>query len=142
MTENPAFCRPETKLQEVARLMVDCDFGEIPVVDSDSSRKPIGVITDRDITVRAVAQGRNPLELTARDCMSTDPVTTTPDADLEEAANLLGEHQLRRLPVVNERGELCGIVTQADIAKAAPPQETGDLVREVSQPGGNALHAS
>ena len=142
MTENPACCTPDTGLQEVARMMVECDCGEIPVVDDRESRRPIGVITDRDITVRAVAQGRNPLELRARDCMSPEPVTITPDASLDAASTLLADRRLRRLPVVDEQGRLCGIVAQADIAQAMSTRETGEMVREVSQPGGSSLRAS
>lgn len=142
MTDNPACCTSDTKLQEVARMMVECDCGEIPVVDGKESRRPIGVVTDRDITVRAVAQGRNPLELTARECMSADPVTIRPDATLDEASTLLADRQLRRLPVVDEQGRLCGIVAQADIANSQSAKETGEMVREVSQPGGHSMRAS
>lgn len=142
MTENPACCTPETKLPEVARMMVECDCGEIPVVDEQETRRPVGVITDRDITVRTVAQGRNPLELTARECMSVNPVTIEPDASLDDASALLADHQLRRLPVIDEQGRLCGIVAQADIANSLSSRETGELVREVSQPSGHSLHAS
>lgn len=142
MTENPACCTAETKLQEVAKMMVDCDCGEIPVVDGRETRRPVGVVTDRDITVRAVARGRNPLELSARECMSADPVTVRPDASLDDASSLLADHQLRRLPVVDEQGRLCGIVAQADIANSLSSRETGEMVREVSQPGGHTLRAS
>lgn len=142
MTENPACCLPDTELQEVARMMVECDCGEIPVIDSEQNRRPIGVITDRDITVRAVAQGRNPLELRARDCMSPEPATIGPDADLEEAGEMLADRQLRRLPVVDEQGRLCGIIAQADIASTLPARATGEMLREVSQPKDQSLRAS
>ena len=96
MTKDPACCMPDSKLHEVAQLMADRDVGQIPVVDS-ASRKPVGVVTDRDITVRAVARGRNPLDLTVRDVMSSPAVTTTPDANLEDAARMLEERRLGRL---------------------------------------------
>src|SRR5687768_11839838 len=79
MTPDPACCISETALQEVAQLMVDHDCGEIPVVDSKETNRPIGVITDRDIVCRAVAQGLNPLDLTVADCMTTPCVTVTPE---------------------------------------------------------------
>ena len=71
MTASPTCCLAETSLQEVAKMMVDNDCGEIPVIDSNETKKPLGVVTDRDIVCRTVAQGRNPLDLTASDCMST-----------------------------------------------------------------------
>ena len=133
MTKDPACCMPDTKLHEVAQLMADRDVGQIPVVDS-ASRKPIGVVTDRDITVRAVARGRNPLELTVRDVMSSPAVTTTPDARLEDVARKLEERRVRRMPVVGKDGSCCGMISQADIAQHAPGQMTAEVVRTVSQP--------
>jgi CBS domain-containing protein len=113
--------------------MVECDCGEIPVVDGKRTMRPIGVVTDRDIVVRCVAQGKNPLEAVAEDCMSSPVVTVVPERDLEEAADLMEEHQLRRLPVVDEAGALCGIVAQADLARHAHPREVAEVVREVSR---------
>jgi CBS domain-containing protein len=133
MTKNPGCCTPETPLREVARLMVDCDCGEIPVVDSKRTMRPVGVVTDRDIVVRCVAEGKNPLEAEAEDCMSSPVVTATPDADVQEAADLMQDHQLRRLPIVDEAGALCGIVAQADLARHASPREVAEVVREVSR---------
>jgi CBS domain-containing protein len=136
MTREPAFCTPETKLQDVARLMVDQDCGEIPVVDTKNSRKPVGVVTDRDITTRVVALGKNPSDLAARDCMSKPVVTVTPETEVERCCQVLEQHQVRRVPVIDERGQLCGIVSQADIAKHAPGRETAEVVRSISQPAG------
>jgi len=136
MTREPACCTPETKLQDVARMMVDQDCGGIPVVESKSSRKPIGVVTDRDITTRAVATGKNPAELAARDCMSTSVVTVTPETEVESCCQLLEKHQVRRVPVVDQRGQLCGMVSQADIAKHASGRDTAEVVRSISQPAG------
>lgn len=133
MTRDPACCMPDTKLHEVAQLMADRDVGQIPVVDS-ISRKPVGVVTDRDITVRAVARGRNPLDLTVRDVMSSPAVTTTPDARLEDAARTLEDRRVRRMPVVAKDGSCCGMISQADIAQHAPEKLTARVVREVSQP--------
>ena len=133
MTKEPATCTPDMKLQDVARMMVEQDCGEIPVVESS---KPVGVVTDRDITTRAVARGRNPLEMTARDCMSTPVVTVTPEMEIESCCQILEQHQVRRVPVVDDRGRICGMVSQADIAKHAPERETGEVVRSISQPAG------
>jgi CBS domain-containing protein len=133
MTKDPACCTPETGLREAARLMVEHDCGEIPVVDSKRTMRPVGVVTDRDIVVRCVAEGSNPLEVEAGDIMSNPVVTITPDMGLEDVADLMEEHQLRRVPVVDEAGAICGIVAQADIARHANPRELAEVVREVSR---------
>jgi CBS domain-containing protein len=138
MSTNPACCGPETSLQDVARMMVDHDCGEIPVVDRDN--RPVGVITDRDITCRTVAQGRNPLELHARDCMSSPVVTGTPDMDVDECCRKMEHHMIRRLPIVDAQGSCCGIVSQADIARSASARDTAELVRDVSAPTHASLH--
>lgn len=129
MTRNPACCAPDTKLEEVARMMLEHDCGAIPVCDDD---KAIGMITDRDITVRAVACGKNPLEMSARDVMSRPVVCVKEDADLEEAIEALEDNALRRVIVVDGQGRVCGIVAQADIAEHAPEEEAGELVQAVS----------
>jgi CBS domain-containing protein len=136
MTADPACCTPDTKLAEVAKMMVACDCGEIPVVDSDSERRPVGVVTDRDIVVRILASGINPLDKTAGDCMSTPPVTVRVDTRLNECCDLMESHQIRRIPVVDDDGRLIGIVAQADVALSAGSRSVGDVVKGVSQPGG------
>ena len=138
MSTNPACCGPETSLQDVARLMVDHDCGEIPVVDRDN--RPVGVITDRDITCRAVAQGQNPLELRARDCMSSPVVTATADIEVDECCRKMEDHLIRRLPIVDNDGRCCGMVSQADIARSASPRDTAELVRDVSVPKPASMH--
>src|SRR6266700_3201352 len=104
MTGDPACCTAETSLPEVARMMVDRDCGEIPVVDNTSSKVPIGVVTDRDIVCRTVANGLNPLDLTAADCMSKPTVTVTPEMSLEECCRIMEDKLIRRVPVVDDRG--------------------------------------
>src|SRR3989337_1174111 len=101
MTKDPACCTADTGLQEVAKMMVDNDCGCIPIVDNKNSKKPVGIITDRDIATRVVAEGRNPLDLTANDAMTTNVVTVTPQTSVEECCNLMEEHQLRRIAVVD-----------------------------------------
>ncbi|HEX4950128.1 MAG TPA: CBS domain-containing protein [Blastocatellia bacterium] len=133
MTPNPACCTADTKLQEVARLMVEHDCGETPVVESKQSMKLVGVITDRDITCRTVAEGKNPLELTAGDCMSSPCVTVTPETSLDDCCKVMEENQVRRVPVVDESGNCCGIVAQADIAQHGSKEETAKVVKRVSQ---------
>ena len=132
MTDNPACCTSDTSLRDVARMMVDCDCGEIPVVDT--AQRPIGVVTDRDITCRAVAQGKNPLDMKASDVMSHPVVTVRPDTDIDDACDAMETHQVRRVPVIDDDGRICGIVSQADVARNAPDEETAEMVKDVSQP--------
>ena len=134
MTKNPACCTPDTNLQEVARLMVERDCGESPVVQSKQSMKLVGVITDRDITCRTVAVGKNPLEMTVRQCMSSPSVIVAPEASLETCCETMEASLVRRIPVVDETGRCCGIVSQADIAKNAANQDTAQVLKQLSQP--------
>ena len=133
MTANPATCSPETSLQEVARLMEECDCGALPITTL-AGTGVVGVITDRDITVRAVAKGRNPLDLTAESCMSSPGVTISDEVDVDECMKLMEAKKIRRVPVVDAGGRLVGIVAQADIARHESRKETGELVRGVSEP--------
>jgi len=136
MTESPECCTPDTGLQEVAQMMVDCDCGCIPVVDNENSKMPVGMITDRDITCRVVAQGKNPLELTAGDAMTSSVVSVQPDTSLEDCLNLMETSQVRRIGVVDENGAICGIVAQADVARYADQQKTAEVVQQVSKASG------
>jgi len=131
MTKSPVCCPPDMQLREVARLMAEFDCGEIPVVDGGASR-PVGVITDRDITCRAVGRGRNPLELRARDCMTSPAVTVTADTSLEECLRMMSAHQIRRVPVIDAAGSCCGIVSQADVALNLPNGDAAQLLKALS----------
>jgi len=133
MTAVPAVCGPDTPLEEVARTMVGRDCGAIPVVSQDS-REVAGIITDRDMVVRAVAEGRNPLSLTASSCMTSPVFTIREDASLDDCTDLMESKKVRRVPVVSATGALVGIVAQADIARHASRKEAGELVRDVSAP--------
>lgn len=137
MTSNPACCTADTGLQEVAKMMLDNDCGCIPVVDAKNSMKPVGMITDRDITIRTVAEGRNPLDLTASEAMTVNAVTVTPDTTIEECCNLMEENLIRRIAVVDENGACCGMVAQADIAVNADESKTAEMVQEVSRSAAN-----
>ncbi|MEW6352869.1 MAG: CBS domain-containing protein [Pseudomonadota bacterium] len=134
MSRDPACCTPDTSLQDVARMMVENDCGAIPVVNSMQDMKPVGMITDRDITVRAVAQGKNPLGMTAGECMSQPPITIGEQESLDDCEELMKEHQIRRVIVLDKQGRCCGIVTQANLARKASDEEIAGVVREISQP--------
>jgi len=131
MTADPQCCTAETPLNEVAKLMVENDCGEIPIVDHD--KKLIGVVTDRDIVCRVVAKGQNPSAMTAQDAMTQPVISVTEDSSLEDVLALMEEHQIRRVPVVDANGACCGIVSQADVALVAQESEVGEMVREVSR---------
>src|SRR6266571_7411432 len=138
MTSDPACCLAETPLTEVARMMIENDCGEIPVVDNASSKQPIGVVTDRDIVCRTVANGLNPVELTAADCMSKPAVTVTPDMSLEECCRIMEEKLIRRVPVVDDRGACVGMLAVADVALHTGKNVAGHIVKEVSEPTSSA----
>lgn len=131
MTREPICCRPETSLQEAAKLMCDFSCGEIPVLDK--AGRPAGVITDRDITCRATAQGKNALEMRVVECMTSPCITVTPDTSLEECCRILEEHQIRRVPVVDQEGKCCGIVAQADIVLNASSGKSAEVLKEISK---------
>jgi CBS domain-containing protein len=134
MTPDPARCSPNTTVDEVAKLMVANNCGEIPVVDT--SDRPIGVVTDRDIVCRVVAEGKNPIGYTAESCMSQPVVTVSADAPLEDVISTMEEHQIRRVPVVDDGGCCAGIIAQADVAATGRSSKVAELVREVSRDTG------
>ena len=132
MTTAPACCTPNTSLTEVARLMVDNDCGEIPVVEDMDTRKLAGVLTDRDIATRIVAAGRNSAEARAVDCMTSPAVSVGPDTSLQDCCELMETHQIRRVPVVDAKGAVVGIVSLADVVRSANSATTVAVVKEVS----------
>ncbi len=133
MTPAVKTATPETSLEAIARMFVENDCGAIPVVRSEASGKPLGIVTDRDIVCRVVAAGRDPRGLTAGDCMSSPCVTVTPTARLDVACRTMEENRIRRLVVVDSEGVCCGIVAQADVARRIA-DKAGEIVKEVSQP--------
>ena len=133
MTTDPACCISENALQEVAQMMIDHDCGEIPVVESKETKRPIGVITDRDIVCRTIAKGLNPLDLTVADCMTTPCVTVSPKMSVGECAWMMEDKKIRRVPVVDADGCCCGIVALADIARLGKTGVTAEVVKEVSE---------
>jgi CBS domain-containing protein len=131
MTTDPACCPASTTVDRVAQMMVTNDCGEIPIVDGGNH--PIGVVTDRDIVSRIVAEGKNPSGEVAEAIMSTPVITVRADAPLDEVVATMEKHQIRRVPVVDDGGCCTGIIAQADIAAEATTHTAGKLVREVSR---------
>jgi CBS domain-containing protein len=134
MTGNPACCTLRTTLDEVAKLMAANNCGEIPVVDM--ADQIIGVVTDRDIVCRVVAEGKNPMAYTVDSCMSGPVITVRADAPLEDVVATMEQHQIRRVPVVDERGSCVGIISLADVSWTGAPRAVAQLVREVSRDTG------
>ena len=133
MTSNPAFCRIDTPLHAVARLMIDHDCGGIPVVDMEG--KPLGFVTDRDVAVRIVAAGHFEESTIAGDAMTTPCRTVSSSTSLEECTRLMETEKIRRVPIVDDDGRLSGIVSIADLARAGKDTATAEVVSEVSKPG-------
>jgi CBS domain-containing protein len=130
MTQNPTTCEPSTSVMEAARMMASQDVGPLPVVENG---RLVGVVTDRDLVLRVLAEGRDPTATTVGEVASTDIVSVAPETMLDEALGLLARHQVRRLPVV-EGERLVGIVAQADVARQGDERETGRVVEEISKP--------
>ena len=141
MTRNPCTVTPDTPVSEAARLMKEEDIGIVPVVErvggAETRGRLIGVITDRDIAVRHVAEGRA-IDAPVRDVMSGGVKTASPHDSVDAVMELMGREQIRRIPVVDERGGLVGVVSQADLArKASDPAKVEKTVEQISQPGGS-----
>jgi CBS domain-containing protein len=138
MTADVAVCNPQTELYYVARMMEERDIGAVPVVESTDSMKPIGILTDRDIVVRALAKNQEALRMRAGDVMSVDLVSLNPEMPLQDCLDEMERRQVRRAIVVDHTGRCCGIVAQADIARCLAAPESAELLREVSEPNPQA----
>ena len=139
MTREPVTLGPGATMGEAATLMRQEDCGSIPIVEDG---RLVGIVTDRDIVIRAVAAGKDPRSTPVSDVMSADPVCIEPGTSLDEAQELMAERQVRRLPVV-EDGKLVGILVIGQVARREPDEEqTGETLKEISQPkSGRGSHA-
>jgi CBS domain-containing protein len=136
MTPDPASCTPDSTARDAAILMRDNDCGSLPVVESDSSRKLLGTVTDRDLAIRGLAEGKGP-DTRIRELMTEGPTSAAPDDEVEIVREVMVAQQVRRVPVVDENGVVVGIVAQADLAReegAASDQEVGRIVEAISDP--------
>jgi CBS domain-containing protein len=135
MTKNPSSVSPGATVREAAQLMQRENVGIIPVVDG-SDRRLLGVVTDRDIAIRCVAEGRDG-SCRVQDVMSADRIQTcTPNDEVDQVMSAMSREQVRRIPIVDERGSLLGIVSQADIVRQANDKRAEETVERISQPGG------
>ena len=130
MTRNPCSIDADKSVTYAAKMLRDEDVGLAPIVDGD---RLVGTVTDRDITIRVVAEGKDPESTKVKEIASINLVTVDPQHDLEDALKLMAKHQVRRLPVIEEGGRLVGLVAQADIARSGDEKQTGRVVEEISQ---------
>lgn len=140
MTVEPACCTPDQTVQEAAELMRDNDCGCVPVVEDTKANRIVGLVTDRDITCRCIAEGKGPDTL-VREAMSSDPKCCGPDDDVDTVERIMVEAQVRRVPVVDARGCCVGIIAQADLAlneRAASDRDVGRVVEQISTPAKQA----
>ena len=129
MTSEVKACEPTATVAEAAKVMAQEDIGPVPIVEDG---RLTGIVTDRDIVVKAVAEGKDMNATTVREIASRDLITVSPEDDLNDALNLMADHQVRRLPVV-DGDRLVGIVAQADVARTGRDKKTGAVVEEISR---------
>ena len=135
MTKNPACCSPADAVSKAAQLMKKDNVGSIPVIETEQSKKLVGIVTDRDLALKVVADGRDVKSTKVADVMTHKVVTCHVDDDLQKAVDAMAEHQLRRMPVVDNEYKIVGIISQADVAtRANQPEETAKMVKDISQP--------
>jgi CBS domain-containing protein len=130
MTSNPCKIDADKSVAYAAKMMRDEDVGLAPIVEGEQL---VGTLTDRDIAIRVVAEGRDPESTKVQEVATTHLVTVDPQQDLDEALRLMAQHQVRRLPVVEEDGRLVGVIAQADVAREGDERRTGEVVEKISQ---------
>jgi CBS domain-containing protein len=135
MTKNPRTVTPETDVREAAQIMKSENVGVVPVVESSGSKKLVGLLTDRDIAVRVVAEGKTSARV--QEIMSGSPRTVKTDTSVDDVMDLMGKEQVRRVSVVDDRGDLVGIVAQADVVREAKDDKKAErTIEKISEPSG------
>jgi CBS domain-containing protein len=134
MTKDPVCCRPDDTAAKAAQLMQRENVGSIPVIESEQTRKLVGILTDRDLAVKLVAKGLDPKSTKVDAVMTREVVTCRADDELQKALDAMAEHQLRRIPIVDNENRIVGIIAQADVAtRVNQPEKTAKMVKEISQ---------
>jgi CBS domain-containing protein len=136
MTKDPSCCVPSDSAVRAAKIMREERAGIVPIIENEQSQRIIGVVTDRDLCMNVVAEGRDPATVTVQECMTTKVVTCSPDDSIEKVTELMRENQIRRVPVVNDGGELQGIVALADVVERGNVKttQTHETLKQVSPP--------
>lgn len=134
MTPNPICAQPNDTVASVARLMKEHDIGPVPIVDNQDTNRLVGIVTDRDLAIHVVAEGRDPQTTRVSEVMTTDLITCRDHDEIETALDAMSTNQLRRIPVVDDGNMLLGIIAQADIAtRMNEPERTGEVVKDISE---------
>jgi CBS domain-containing protein len=135
MTPSPRTCTPQASVQEVARLMQEADTGVIPIVESEGNQRLVGLVTDRDLAIRVLAEGRGG-DTRVAEAMSAEIAGVSPNDDVKTVRRLMEERQVRRVPVCDEQGRCLGIISQADLAldDDVSDKQVGKTVEAISQP--------
>lgn len=134
MTPNPICCLPNDNVKKVAEIMLRENLGPIPVIDNEQSRKLIGILTDRDLVLKVIAEGRDYEKTSVESVMTRKVISCRADNDIQYSIDSMSKHQLRRILVVDQENKLLGIISQADIAtRTNQPQKTAEMVKDVSQ---------
>lgn len=134
MTRNPECCLPSDSVMKAAQLMKSEDVGPIPIVADKDGKRLTGIVTDRDLAIKVVAEARDPKTTNVEDIMSSDIVSCKDNDDVKTAIKLMEDYQVRRIPVVDQRDQLLGIIAQADVAtRLGNTNMAGKVVKEVSQ---------
>lgn len=137
MTKNPVCCVPDDSVARAAELMKSENIGSVPVIENQQSQKLVGIVTDRDLALKIVAGTLDAKSTTVETVMTHKVVTCRADDDLQTALDAMAEHQLRRIPVVDNDNKIVGIIAQADVAtRADQPEKTAEMVKEISQANG------
>ena len=134
MTKDPVFCLPVDNVLKASQLLKTHDVGSVPVVESEENKLVVGMLTDRDIVLKVVSEGRDPQTALVKDVMSAQVITCGVEDDMQMALDLMAKHQLRRLPVVDAEDKLVGIIAQADLAmRMDQPVQTAETLKEISK---------
>jgi CBS domain-containing protein len=136
MTKDLACCLPGDSVTKAAQLMKTQDVGSVPVIETDQSKKLVGIVTDRDLALAIVAEGRDPKSTKVEDVMTHNVITCHAEDDVQKALDAMAEYQLRRIPVLDNSDKVVGIIAQADVAtRINKPEKTAEIVKEISQAG-------
>ena len=134
MTKDPVCCLPDDEVQKAAKLMKDENVGVIPIIEDEETKSLLGIVTDRDLALRVVAENREIISTRIKDVMTTGAVSCQPDDDLQKALEAMEENQVRRIPVVDTNQKIVGIIAQADVAtRLGEPKSTAAVVEEISK---------
>ena len=134
MTKNPVCCRPDDTVAKAAQLMQSENIGSIPVIENEQTQKLVGIVTDRDLALKIVAKGQDAKSTKVEVVMTRQMVTCRAGDDLQIALDAMAEHQLRRIPIVDNDNRIVGIIAQADVAtRVNQPEKTAEMVKEISK---------